>query len=173
MIRLRKLSSTRRLDNAESKRQTTYRPKWLETNRRQRFALGNVQTEELAADRRSLRAGIDAKKVTETLQRKGKLWVPKYIQFRVRYFCAGAMVGGREFEEEMFHAHRQRFGPNRRFVARRIKDVEAELFTVRDLQVDFPSASKKQTPINNFGTVTCIRFSTWRGHRRDRTPRRW
>ena len=110
--------------------------KSLETYRMQMFAVGNVQSEGLAADGRPLRAGIDPEKVAETLQRKGKLSVPEYIHCRVRYFCDGAIFGGREFVEDMFRAHRDRFGPKRQSGARRMKGVDADLFTVRDLQLD-------------------------------------
>jgi hypothetical protein len=53
----------------------------------------------------------------------------------VRYFCDGAVFGGREFVEGIFRAYRDRFGPKRKTGARRLRGLaEAELFALRDLR---------------------------------------
>ena len=99
------------------------------------FAVGNEQNENLTADGHLQRGAIRRDSVAEVLQAKGKLTLPAYVRCRVRYFCDGAIFGGREFVEEMFRAHRGRFGSKRKTGARRMKGLESELFTLRDLQV--------------------------------------
>ena len=74
--------------------------------------------------------------MAEVLRAKGKLPVPEYVRCRVRYFCDGAILGGREFVEAMFRSQRERFGPKRATGARPMRGLKSELFTVRDLQVD-------------------------------------
>ena len=109
--------------------------KSLETYRMQVFACGDEQRENLTEDGRLQRGAIKRETVAEVLRRKGTLSLPEYLRCRVRYFCDGAIFGGKEFVEEMFGAHRGRFGPKRQSGARRMKGVDADLFTVRDLQV--------------------------------------
>ena len=99
------------------------------------FACGDEPRENLTADGRLQRGAIRSETVAEGLRRKGTLSLPEYLRSRVRYFCDGAIFGGKEFVEEMFGAHRGRFGPKRQSGARRMKGVDADLFTVRDLQV--------------------------------------
>ena len=57
------------------------------------------------------------------------------VRHRVRYFCDGAVLGSREFVEEVFACERERFGEKRQSGARRIVESEAALFSLRQLRV--------------------------------------
>ena len=107
----------------------------LETYRMQVFACGDEQRENLTQEGRLVRGAIPRETVAEVLRRKGTLSLGEYVRGRVRYFCDGAIFGGREFVEEMFGVHRSRFGPNRKSGARRMKGVTEELYTLRNLRV--------------------------------------
>ena len=62
---------------------------------------------------------------------------PTYLRCRVRYFCDGAVFGGREFVEGIFRACRDRFGPKRRSGARSMRGLaDSALFTARDLRLN-------------------------------------
>ncbi|NJM38105.1 MAG: chemotaxis protein CheW, partial [Akkermansiaceae bacterium] len=56
-----------------------------------------------------------------------------------RYFTDGAVIGSREFVNQAFTAARERFGPNRKDGARRLKgDAKGAagiLWSLRDLRV--------------------------------------
>jgi hypothetical protein len=60
----------------------------------------------------------------------------EYLRCRVRYFCDGAVFGGREYVEGIFKEHRKRFGPKRKSGARRMRGLaDASLYTLRALRV--------------------------------------
>jgi hypothetical protein len=54
----------------------------------------------------------------------------------VRHFTAGAVVGSREFVDDVFAAARERFGSKRKTGARRMRMLEkdAGLYALRDLR---------------------------------------
>ena len=58
---------------------------------------------------------------------------------RVRYFTDGAVIGSREFVDEVFRCARERFGPKRKDGARAMKGsgkgAKGVLWSVRDLRV--------------------------------------
>jgi hypothetical protein len=59
----------------------------------------------------------------------------EYLRCRVRYFCDGAVLGSREFVEEIFRGYRERFGPRRKTGARRMRGLAEEaLYALRDLR---------------------------------------
>ncbi len=66
---------------------------------------------------------------------RGRLALPEYLRLKVRYFADGAVLGTRGFVEGIFPATRGRFGPQWNTGARAMRGVDAESFTVRDLQV--------------------------------------
>ncbi len=66
---------------------------------------------------------------------RGRLALPEYLRQNVRYFANGAVLGTRGFVEGIFQATRGRFEPRRNTGARAMRGVDAESFTVRDLQV--------------------------------------
>jgi putative transposase len=54
----------------------------------------------------------------------------------VRYFTDGAVLGTREFVNEIFTTFRERFGRKRKDGARRLRYVDQEgLYCLRNLQV--------------------------------------
>ena len=60
----------------------------------------------------------------------------EYLRLRVRYFTDGAVLGTREFVNQVFFALRDRFGRHRKDGARRLRYLEGNrLFSLRDLQV--------------------------------------
>jgi putative transposase len=73
------------------------------------------------------------------LARGGKLFQADYLRCKVRYFSDGAVIGGKAFVEEMFHAFRDRFGPTRKDGARPLRGLAGEspedrLFNFRQLR---------------------------------------
>ena len=59
------------------------------------------------------------------------------LQYRVRYFNDGVVLGSRSFVNQFFTEKRIYFGPKRKSGARRIRGAHLEnLYTVRDLQVN-------------------------------------
>lgn len=59
------------------------------------------------------------------------------LQYRVRYFTDGVVLGSRSFVNQFFTEKRIYFGPKRKSGARRIRGAHLEnLYTVRDLQVN-------------------------------------
>ncbi|NJM38726.1 MAG: chemotaxis protein CheW [Akkermansiaceae bacterium] len=81
----------------------------------------------------------------ELLETKGNetclddLNLTKMLRCRIRYFTDGAVIGSREFVNQAFTVARERFGPNRKDGARRLKgDAKGAagiLWSVRDLRV--------------------------------------
>jgi len=71
------------------------------------------------------------------MSRGGRLAVAEALRCRVRYFTCGAVLGSREWVEQVYRQYRDRFGPRRRSGARAMKGSEWEGLTVlRDLQKD-------------------------------------
>ena len=82
-----------------------------------------------------LRRGFKREDVLAVVAARGRLALPEYLRQKVRYFADGAVLGTRGFVEGIFQATRGRFGPRRKTGARAMRGVDAELFTVRDLQL--------------------------------------
>lgn len=82
-----------------------------------------------------LRRGFKWEDVLAVVAARGPLAFPEYLRLKVRYFADGAVLGTRGFVEGIFQANRGRFGPRRKTGARATRGVDAELFTVRDLQL--------------------------------------
>ncbi len=82
-----------------------------------------------------LRKGFKREDVLAVVAARGRLALPEYLRLKVRYFADGAVLGTRAFVEGIFQASRDRFGPKRKSGARAMRGVDAELYTVRDLQV--------------------------------------
>jgi REP element-mobilizing transposase RayT len=76
--------------------------------------------------------------VAEVLRSGGRLSEGEMLRCRVRYLADGMVLGSRAFLERVFRLSRAeagRFPATRRSGARRIRGVETELCTMRDLQV--------------------------------------
>jgi len=81
------------------------------------------------------RSGPSHAEVEEVRDRGGELGVAKALRGKVRYFCDGAVIGGKEFVEEVFGENRWRYGVKRRSGARRMRGTDwGELRVLRDLR---------------------------------------
>jgi len=82
------------------------------------------------------RRGFTREEIAKVLANGGKLELEQALLCRVRYFCAGAVLGSREFLEGVFQNHRNCFGPKRKTAARPLREFNAPgLFVARALRV--------------------------------------
>lgn len=96
---------------------------------------GNEGREAIGEDGRPVRGTLPREDLVKVLAARGRLPLREYLRCRVRYFCDGAVLGGRDYVERIFAAYRDRFGPKRTTGARRMKGLdEGGLFTLRDLR---------------------------------------
>jgi len=83
------------------------------------------------------KAAVDAE--MERLQRGRGVALGKMLLCRVRYFTDGAVIGSRGFVDEVFRMCRDRFGPQRKDGARKLRGNAAAaagtLWSVRDLKI--------------------------------------
>jgi REP element-mobilizing transposase RayT len=82
-----------------------------------------------------VRRGVAVEQAKAVLEAKGKLTSQELVQFRVRYFSDGLVIGGKEFVEGIFGQHREKFGPKRKDGARRIAESAGGLFALRRLRM--------------------------------------
>jgi hypothetical protein len=109
----------------------------LEGYRQYLYLEGDERRESVGSDGRLGRGALSAEAVAEVLRARGKLPVTEYLRCRVRYFCDGAVFGGREFVEGIFRSYRERFSSKRRSGARAVRGLAGgSLFTVRDLRLN-------------------------------------
>ena len=92
---------------------------------------------EVKVVRKGLRkAAVDAE--MDRLQRGRDVALGKMLRCRVRYFTDGAVIGSRGFVDEVFRLCRDRFGPQRKDGARKLRGDAAAaagaLWSVRDLK---------------------------------------
>ena len=87
---------------------------------------------------KTLRKGMSKEEVERELERDGEIPLGKVLRCRVRYFTDGAVIGSKEFVNEAFASARERFGPNRKTGARRMKGTAAAagsiLWSLRELR---------------------------------------
>ncbi len=81
-------------------------------------------------------SGIDRQEVIRMILNQGRIGLDEYLRCRVRYFSDGVAIGSRGFVDGVFGRFRGQFGQRRKTGARRMRDLEPELFTARDLRVD-------------------------------------
>ena len=111
-------------------------PRSLEIYRQHLYLQGDERREALGPDGRSVRGSLRAADVARVLAAKGKLPLSQYLQCRVRYFNDGAVLGSREFVEDLFRRFRHRFGPSRTSGARPMRGLaDNSLFTWRDFRL--------------------------------------
>lgn len=71
-------------------------------------------------------------------KRLGEIPFGRMLRSRIRYFTAGAVVGGKEFVEDVFQNSRHRFGPKRKSGARTMRGnaiaARGILWAMRDLR---------------------------------------
>ena len=84
-----------------------------------------------------MRRGVSKERVREVLEKRGKLTPGELVRCKVRHFTDGAVIGSKEFVNEMFARHRDRFGSKRKDGARPIRGVPLPGISVlRDLRVN-------------------------------------
>jgi REP element-mobilizing transposase RayT len=109
----------------------------LEIYRKHLYLEGDERREGVGPDGRPVRGSLSGEEVAKVLAAKGKLPLSEYLRCRVRYFCDGAVFGGREYVEGIFKEYRKRFGPKRKTGARPMRGLkDAPVYTVRDLRLD-------------------------------------
>lgn len=109
----------------------------LSVYRQHLYCEGSEDRESIDDSGRTSRGSFSRTAVLEVLRNKGRLPISDYLRCRIRYFCDGAILGCREFVEDLFHHHRNRFPPNRRSGARAIRGLDKPgLFTWRDFRVN-------------------------------------
>lgn len=81
-----------------------------------------------------VRRGFKRDEVLAVVAAKGQLALEDYLRLKVRYFSDGAVLGTREFVNQVFTALRERFGPRRQDGARAMQGLKRELCTLRDLR---------------------------------------
>ncbi|MCX6879025.1 MAG: hypothetical protein NTW21_35235 [Verrucomicrobia bacterium] len=83
------------------------------------------------------KAAVDAELIQ--LERSREVAMSKMLRCRVRYFSDGAVLGNREFVDEVFKQCRSRFGPKRQSGARKLRGsataAAGGLLSVRDLRM--------------------------------------
>jgi putative transposase len=100
------------------------------------FGQGEQEGVNQPGERPTVRRGIDPERVKSVVGDHGKLAVTDYLRCRVRYFVDGAVLGTRAYVDDVFEENRERFGPNRRDGARKLKHLQSNaLFSLRDLRV--------------------------------------
>ncbi len=87
------------------------------------------------AGRTKGRKGIRAEAVRKVREGGGKLTRAELLRCRVRYFSDGVAIGRGGFVEGVFRERRDCFGTKRKDGARRIRESEVKLFSLRELRV--------------------------------------
>lgn len=80
------------------------------------------------------RRGVTREAAEGVRKRRGKLSVAELAAHRMRYFCEGVVLGGREFVESVFEEQREQFSPKRKRGARKVPRSDADIFTLRVLK---------------------------------------
>jgi REP element-mobilizing transposase RayT len=106
---------------------------WREVARRYRVVLFE-EGEECERDRTKKRAGIPVQRVAEVIGQGGRLSEADLVWCQTRYFLDGVALGLKSFVTMNFEATREYFGGQRRDGARRMRKVQSDLCTLRDLQ---------------------------------------
>ncbi len=87
---------------------------------------------------KTLRMGISNEAAERERERDGEIPFGMMLRYRVRYFTDGAVIGSKEFVNEAFASAQERFGPNRKTGARRMKGKAAPtsgiLWSLRELR---------------------------------------
>jgi len=84
----------------------------------------------------SEKVALDREAILVELKRGGELSVGQVLRLRVRHLTDGLVLGSKEFVNEMFVRHREKFGTQRKDGARKIRGVPLPgLSVLRDLQV--------------------------------------
>jgi len=85
------------------------------------------------------KATLSREQIRRVLQKGGELSVGEVLRLRIRHMTDGVVLGSKGFVDEVWLAHRERFGSKRRSGARPIRGGGARLAglsALRDLRVD-------------------------------------
>ncbi len=86
---------------------------------------------------RSDKAVLDRQTILAELARGGELSLGQVLRLRVRHMTDGVVLGSKDFVNEMFARHRERFGARRKDGARPIRGVPLPgICVMRDLRVN-------------------------------------
>ena len=86
---------------------------------------------------RSDKRVLDPAAIKAVLERGGALGLGQVLRLRIRHFTDGVFLGSKEFVNEMFVRHRDRFGARRKDGARPIRGVPLPgVCVLRDLRVN-------------------------------------
>jgi REP element-mobilizing transposase RayT len=115
-----------------------YRMILLEEGKEQLEIVINAEGEQ---DLKVVKKGMKGAVVDEELaqlERGRNVALRKMLRFRVRYFTDGAVIGSRAFVDEVFRDSRERFGPNRKTGARKLRGAGSAaagmIWSARDLR---------------------------------------
>jgi len=109
-------------------------PDWKEVSaayRRRLFVRGGVSGS-------SGKVALSRQQIARVLEKGGELSLGEVLRLRIRHMTDGVVLGSKGFVDEVWLAHRERFGAKRRSGARRIRGggaALAELTALRDLRV--------------------------------------
>ncbi|MCW5557246.1 MAG: transposase [Verrucomicrobiae bacterium] len=82
------------------------------------------------------KVALDRETILAELKQGGELSVGQVLRVRVRHLTDGVVLGSKEFVNEMFVRHREKFGAKRKDGARKIRGVPLPgLAVLRDLQL--------------------------------------
>ena len=85
---------------------------------------------------RSDKVALDREAILAELKRGGELSLGQVLRLRVRHLTDGVVLGSKEFVNEVFVRHREKFGPRRKDGARRIRGMRLpDIRVLRDLRV--------------------------------------
>ena len=88
------------------------------------------------ATRQSGKAVIDKEKIKSVIEQGGELSLGEVLRLRVRHMTDGVVLGSKEFVNEVFELHREKFGAKRKDGARPIRALASiGLNALRDLRV--------------------------------------
>jgi putative transposase len=80
------------------------------------------------------KAQISKEAALKVLRDGGKLSAMAVLWHRIRYFSGGVVIGSEAYVNEVYAKYRDRFGPNRRRGAHRMRGADWNLFALRDLR---------------------------------------
>lgn len=88
-----------------------------------------------AQNEQAVRHGVSVAKARLVLAEGGKLSLADLVKLRVRYFTDGVVLGSKAFVDGVFEAQRDRFGPKRKTGAKRIRESEPPIYSLRQLRL--------------------------------------
>ena len=134
--RARAREGVRRIYGLGVRRLEVTRTESMKGYRMRVFSQGLEGLEGTDADGNPLRRGLDRAAVEKVLAERGRVGLDEYLRCRVRYFSDGVALGSRGFVDGVFGRFRRHFSAGRSSGARRMRGLESDLFTARDLRVD-------------------------------------